>query len=81
MPAQLPHPRCPLPAFQVRLIRSKVHIARRVATGELLVVGAFYEKRSGMVDFIRAENDVSPHMQPRGNRAQQQPEPDIEIPG
>lgn len=65
----------------MRLIRSKVHIARRVATGELLVVGAFYEKRSGMVDFIRVENDVSPHMQPRGNRGLQQQEPDIQIPG
>jgi hypothetical protein len=63
----------------VRLIRSKVHIARRVATGELLVLGAFYEKRSGMVDFIRAENDVSPHMTHRPNRGLQQPEPYIQI--
>jgi carbonic anhydrase len=40
---------------QVRVLQEKKDIANRVAIGELIVVGAFYEKRSGMVDFLRDE--------------------------
>ena len=40
---------------QVRVLQAKKEIANRVAIGELIVVGAFYEKRSGMVDFLREE--------------------------
>jgi hypothetical protein len=45
----------------VKLIKSRPAIAKRAATGELIVLGAFYENRSGMVDFIRGENDEVPN--------------------
>ena len=43
---------------QVRIIHKKRAIASRIHSGELLVVGAFYEKRSGMVDFIRHDESL-----------------------
>ena len=48
---------------QVRRIALKPAIAEKVATGALRVVGAFYEKRSGMVDFIRCDDfaAAAPH--------------------
>ena len=54
---------------QVRLIRSRPHIAQRIATGELIVLGAFYEKRSGMVDFIRCEKEQHALIGPCGESA------------
>lgn len=41
---------------QVRRISRKPVISDRLARGDLAVVGAFYEKRSGMVDFIRVDD-------------------------
>ena len=45
---------------QVRRVALKPAIAEKVATGALRVVGAFYGKRSGMVDFIRCDDFVGP---------------------
>lgn len=45
---------------QVRVIGEKESISSRVATGDLLIVGAFYDKRSGMVDFIRCGAELDP---------------------
>jgi hypothetical protein len=57
---------------QVRRIALKPAIAEKVATGALRVVGAFYEKRSGMVDFIRCD-DFAAAAPPHGVHVESEP--------
>lgn len=57
---------------QVRRIATKPAIAEKVATGALRVVGAFYEKRSGMVDFIRCD-DFAAAAAPHGVHVESEP--------
>jgi len=64
---------------QVKLIKARPAIAKRVATGELLVLGAFYEKRSGMVDFIRGENDELQTSRAEWANGTQSPVPEEEV--
>ena len=41
--------------FQVRNLLKNKAVKKRVASGDLIVVGAFYEQSSGIVDFFRTE--------------------------